>query len=148
MSHMKGCCIMKTSTVKKINTGIILGSIVAIYWLVIVAAYCLVSFLTEKWSITWIVWPVAMVLFLIAGFIYFNVKRGNLIKKHSFLFTIIGTIVLFLGTYLLVSFLVQPSVWHISWLIFIGMFIAIFIETIVFFVGRNKNIDATNSDQE
>ena len=35
----------------------------AIYWPLIVAAYLLWSFLTGKWAITWLIWPVAALVF-------------------------------------------------------------------------------------
>ena len=34
-----------------------------IYWGIITAGYLLVSFLTMRWDITWVVWPVAGVLY-------------------------------------------------------------------------------------
>ena len=38
-----------------------------IYWSVITAAYLAVSFLTKRWDMTWIVWPVAGVLYGVVG---------------------------------------------------------------------------------
>ena len=34
-----------------------------IYWGIVTAAYLAVSFLTQRWDMTWIIWPVAAVLF-------------------------------------------------------------------------------------
>ncbi len=34
-------------------------TVVSIYWMVAVAIYLLISFLTDRWDITWVVWPVA-----------------------------------------------------------------------------------------
>ena len=34
-----------------------------IYWGIVTAGYLLVSFLTERWDITWVVWPVAGILY-------------------------------------------------------------------------------------
>ena len=129
---------MKSSTIKKINNGVILAASIAIYWLVIVVVYVVVSIVTESWNTTWIIWPIATVVLLIIGLVYYSVKRGNFLKKYAFIFKIVGTVILFTATYLLVSFLVQPSIWHISWLIFIVMFIAILIEVIVFVAKKNK----------
>lgn len=39
------------------------GAIASIYWLVTVAVYLGCSFVTEAWNRTWIIWPVAGVLF-------------------------------------------------------------------------------------
>ena len=38
-----------------------------IYWGIVVAAYLAVSFLTYRWDMTWIIWPVAGVLFGVVG---------------------------------------------------------------------------------
>ena len=38
-----------------------------IYWSVITAAYLAVSFLTNRWDVTWIIWPVAGVLYGVVG---------------------------------------------------------------------------------
>ncbi len=38
-----------------------------IYWSVVTALYLAVSFLTYRWDITWIIWPVAAVLFGVVG---------------------------------------------------------------------------------
>lgn len=46
-----------------------------IYWSVITAGYLLVSFLTSRWDYTWIVWPVAGVLFTAAEAIALLVRK-------------------------------------------------------------------------
>ena len=38
-----------------------------IYWSVVVAMYLAVSFLTNRWDMTWIIWPVAGVLYGVVG---------------------------------------------------------------------------------
>ena len=38
-----------------------------IYWCIVTAAYLAVSFLTNRWDMTWIIWPVAAVLFGTVG---------------------------------------------------------------------------------
>jgi len=40
-----------------------LEGISSIYWSVVIAAYLLISFLTMRWDMTWIIWPVAAVLY-------------------------------------------------------------------------------------
>ena len=45
-----------------------------IYWGIVLAAYLAVSFLTMRWEITWIVWPVAGVLYGVVKLIFR--KRG------------------------------------------------------------------------
>ena len=46
-----------------------------IYWCIVTAAYLAVSFLTNRWDMTWIIWPVAAVLFGAVGEI--GKLRGN-----------------------------------------------------------------------
>lgn len=38
-----------------------------IYWSIVTAAYLAVSFLTNRWDISWIIWPVAGVLYGVVG---------------------------------------------------------------------------------
>jgi len=46
----------------------IIGTIAATYWPLVTAAYLLVSFLSGAWHISWVIWPVAGILFgAIAG---------------------------------------------------------------------------------
>ena len=47
-----------------------------IYWCLATALYLAVSFLTGKWDTTWVIWPVAGVLFA-AVLGVANVMRGN-----------------------------------------------------------------------
>ena len=41
------------------------GGVIAIYWLLVTAGYLAYSFVTDRWEISWIVWPVAGVLFAV-----------------------------------------------------------------------------------
>lgn len=41
-----------------------------IYWGVVTAAYLAVSFLTMRWEITWVIWPVAGILYGVAKLIF------------------------------------------------------------------------------
>ena len=50
---------------------------VQIYWCVVTAAYLAVSFLTNRWDLTWIVWPVAGVLFPVFTAIVSAAKSGK-----------------------------------------------------------------------
>ena len=47
-----------------------------IYWSIVTAVYLAVSFLTQRWDMTWIIWPVAGVLFGVVGEIG-KIKKGN-----------------------------------------------------------------------
>lgn len=52
-------------TVSRKKIAPILGRIATIYWLSTVAIYLAVSLPTEKWHITWVIWPVAGVLYAV-----------------------------------------------------------------------------------
>lgn len=44
------------------KTAPVIESVMRVYWLIFVAIYLAASFLTGRWDITWVVWPVAGVL--------------------------------------------------------------------------------------
>ena len=48
---------------KEKNNNPIVQGVSSAYWLVMTAAYLAISFLTNAWHITWVIWPVAGVLF-------------------------------------------------------------------------------------
>lgn len=52
-------------TVSKKKNSSIIGRISGIYWLVALASYLAVSFYTDKWDKTWIIWAVAGILFVV-----------------------------------------------------------------------------------
>lgn len=54
----------------------------AIYWPIVTAMYLLYSFLTADWGRSWIIWPVAAVLFGAVMAIY-NVIKGNMKKNEN-----------------------------------------------------------------
>lgn len=59
---------------KKANKTV--SRIAAVYWCVVTALYLAYSFVTWRWEISWIVWPVAGVLFgAITGFIKLGQKK-------------------------------------------------------------------------
>ena len=39
------------------------------YWLIVTAAYLAWNFLTDDWHITWVVWPIAGILFVVVKLI-------------------------------------------------------------------------------
>ena len=53
------------------------GAPAQIYWCVVTAAYLAVSFLTNRWDLTWIVWPVAGVLFPVFTAIVSAARSGR-----------------------------------------------------------------------
>ena len=53
------------------------GTFTGIYWCVITAAYLGVSFVTSQWDKTWIIWPVAGVLFAALRAIAYSVIKNK-----------------------------------------------------------------------
>lgn len=51
-----------------------LGDKLGVYWCVITAVYLAVSFLTNRWELTWVVWPVAGVL---SPLVKYLLRRGG-----------------------------------------------------------------------
>ena len=45
----------------------LMGRIASIYWTLVVAIYLLVSFLSQNWSKSWIVWPVSAILYAVVA---------------------------------------------------------------------------------
>ncbi|MDD3239695.1 MAG: XRE family transcriptional regulator, partial [Lachnospira sp.] len=41
----------------------VMQSVSSVYWMIVTAIYLAWSFITKDWEFTWIVWPVAGVLF-------------------------------------------------------------------------------------
>ncbi len=52
------------------------------YWCTAVAIYLAISFLTDRWNITWVIWPVAGVLFAAANAIVRGIAKAKLEKEH------------------------------------------------------------------
>lgn len=52
------------SVVKK-SAGPLMGRIAKIYWLTAVAIYLAISLPTDRWEISWVIWPVAGVLYAV-----------------------------------------------------------------------------------
>ncbi len=48
---------------KEEKSNTVLKAVTPVYWMVITAIYLAVSFLTNRWDITWLIWAVAGVLF-------------------------------------------------------------------------------------
>ena len=51
-----------------------LGDKIGVYWAVITAVYLAVSFLTSRWELTWIIWPVAGCL---SPLVKYLIRRGQ-----------------------------------------------------------------------
>ena len=48
---------------KEEKSNTVLNAVTPAYWMVITAIYLTISFLTNRWDITWLVWAVAGVLY-------------------------------------------------------------------------------------
>ena len=59
----EGDFTVEKKSVKKVKEGV-----AKIYWCVAVAIYLAWSFLTNDWGITWVVWPIAGILFAVVSF--------------------------------------------------------------------------------
>ncbi len=60
---------------KKAKT--IIDIVADIYWPIMVGVYLIISFTTKRWDLTWIVWPIAGVLFGIIETVIYFVKRNR-----------------------------------------------------------------------
>lgn len=60
-----------------------MGPIMGIYWTLIVFIYLAVSFLTESWDTTWIIWPLAGVASSVIGAIAAEVWKRKLENNRS-----------------------------------------------------------------
>ena len=52
-------------------------SIGNIYWAIVAALYLFISFVTKEWGITWVIWPVAGILYSVVAVIYGNYCVGK-----------------------------------------------------------------------
>lgn len=52
-------------------------SIGNIYWSIVAALYLFISFVTMEWGITWVIWPVAGILYSVVAVIYGNYCAGK-----------------------------------------------------------------------
>lgn len=127
---------MKQENVEKIKnvTTIVLG--VCVYWVFVSIVYLVASFASGAWNLTWITFPAAAFVFFFIALFYFNKKAG---RRLSLLNWIMFTVVICVGAYLLVSFL--TGLWAMTWIIFLAMIIAIFIEIMVFLKKPKTNVE-------
>lgn len=52
-----------------------LNTVTSVYWLVITAIYLAYSFITFRWHVSWIIWPIAGIVYAIIKEIYKAVKK-------------------------------------------------------------------------
>lgn len=48
---------------EEVKANRIADSVGSVYWMIVVAIYLAISFITNRWDTTWIIWPVAGVIF-------------------------------------------------------------------------------------
>ena len=66
----------------KINTARF-ELIADVYWMIVLALYLSVSFLTHRWDITWIIWPIGGVLSSVAGTLLGKKRKIKIIKVSA-----------------------------------------------------------------
>jgi hypothetical protein len=59
------------------ENNIAMDSFGGFYWILVVIGYLAWSFLTNRWAITWIVWPIAGVLYGVISALLGAIKRNN-----------------------------------------------------------------------
>jgi hypothetical protein len=59
------------------ENNIAMDSFGGFYWTLVVIGYLAWSFLTNRWAITWIVWPIAGVLYGVISALLGAIKRNN-----------------------------------------------------------------------
>jgi hypothetical protein len=59
------------------ENNIAMDSFGGFYWTLVVIGYLAWSFMTNRWAITWIVWPIAGVLYGVISALLGAIKRNN-----------------------------------------------------------------------
>jgi hypothetical protein len=59
------------------ENNIAMDSFDGFYWTLVVIGYLAWSFMTNRWAITWIVWPIAGVLYGVISALLGAIKRNN-----------------------------------------------------------------------
>lgn len=54
-----------------------------VYWMIVLALYLGISFLTHRWDITWIIWPIGGVLSNVAGMLLGKKRKIKIIKVSA-----------------------------------------------------------------
>ena len=74
---------MEDYTERRKRNGIYFELIGDAYWLVVLAIYLGTSFLTDRWDITWIIWPISAVLSGPIGALLGRKKKVTVVKVSS-----------------------------------------------------------------
>ena len=71
------------ASIQASKVGPIARAIIGSYWMIWVAIFLLISFLTDNWQKTWIVWPIAGVLYPVIVSIVRGISRNRIEKKEK-----------------------------------------------------------------
>ena len=71
------------ASIQASKVGPIARAIIGSYWMIWVAIFLLISFLTNNWQKTWIIWPVAGVLYPVIVSIVRGISRNRIEKKEK-----------------------------------------------------------------
>ena len=112
------------------------------FWLITAAAYFIVSFLTHRWDVTWVIWLGGALGSMVIDAV-FDLNRGKPLSKiWSNLEGALWLIILIV--YFTVSFLTHK--WRVTWIIFlIGALVSAVLEAVrKVAVGNEKQENAEN----
>ena len=62
---------------EKIEKNKFLGTIASIFWPLVAGFYLFISFFTNAWSKTWIIWPICGILFGVFSAIYSAISENK-----------------------------------------------------------------------
>ena len=65
------------------KVGPVARAIIGSYWMICVAIFLLISFLTDNWQKTWIIWPIAGVMYPVIVGIVKGISRNKIEKKED-----------------------------------------------------------------
>ena len=71
------------ASIQASKIGPVARAIIGSYWMICVAIFLLISFLTDNWQKTWIVWPIAGVLYPVIVSIVRGISRNRIEKKEK-----------------------------------------------------------------
>ena len=71
------------ASIQASKVGPIARAIIGSYWMIWVAIFLLISFLTDNWQKTWIIWPVAGVLYPVVVSVVRGISRNRIEKKEK-----------------------------------------------------------------
>ena len=115
------------------------------FWLITAAAYFIVSFLTHRWGVTWVIWLAGGVGSMVIDAV-FDVNRGKPLSKiWSNMEGALWLVVVIV--YFTVSFLTHK--WGITWIIFlVGALISAVLEAVKKVVVSNEKREEAEESED